>query len=234
MHLPRRTLPILALPLVLAATGCMRRDGRNSDCRWPGETPVHAADDAHLSADAEFAEDLAIRYADRHDGLRTPNFVSGEAYEKARDACRDALFREVATTHGVSAERVAGLLGKNRGSFDVAINLPFVLFCCLAAMIATRMIWKKYPVSENGWMPPLLMMLFVSIVFAVGAALMGEVWSWIIESWRVGNGHMSFRVERLPWHRYRPAFMLGAAVLFWLMAAAAKLLADSARHRRYS
>jgi hypothetical protein len=44
--------------------GCVRRDGRNSDCKWPCEIPVHSADARHLSADAEFGEDLAIRYAD--------------------------------------------------------------------------------------------------------------------------------------------------------------------------
>ena len=51
----------------LSTSGCLRRDGRNSECRWPGEassnSPVIAR---HLSADAEFAEDLAIRYADTH------------------------------------------------------------------------------------------------------------------------------------------------------------------------
>ena len=54
-----------AFVLVLfCAAGCVRREGRNSDCRWPGETGEHPASEWHLSRDAEFAEDLAIRYAD--------------------------------------------------------------------------------------------------------------------------------------------------------------------------
>lgn len=82
--------------LLLCGAGCVRRTGRNSDCRWPAETIEHAADTRHLSADAEFAEDLAIRYADAQYGLRTPHYVSGEAYDAARDRCLETLFEEVA------------------------------------------------------------------------------------------------------------------------------------------
>jgi hypothetical protein len=82
--------------LLLCATGCVRHDGRNSDCRWPAETASRPADARHLSADAEFAEDLAIRYADSHHGLRTPYYVSGEAYDAARDRCMAELFEQIA------------------------------------------------------------------------------------------------------------------------------------------
>ena len=67
--------------VVLAAIGCVRRDGRNSDCKWPGESVAYSPDSRHLSADAEFAEDLAIRYADTHYGSRTLGFVSWDAYD---------------------------------------------------------------------------------------------------------------------------------------------------------
>jgi len=42
-----------------------QRDGRNSECGWPGEASNHAVGARHLSADAECTEDLAILYADR-------------------------------------------------------------------------------------------------------------------------------------------------------------------------
>src|SRR5215471_11549343 len=57
---------VIVMVFILGAGGCVRRDGRNSDCRWPGETSNHPDSARHLSADAEFAEDLAIRYADAH------------------------------------------------------------------------------------------------------------------------------------------------------------------------
>ncbi len=81
MPMSARSVVLLAC---LMAAGCMRRDGRNSDCRWPTEAAGQSPDARHLSADAEFAEDLAIRYADVHHGLRTPGFVSGEAYVAAQ------------------------------------------------------------------------------------------------------------------------------------------------------
>ena len=107
---------IAALGLLLCATGCVRRDGRNSDCRWPVESGGGPAGARHLSADAEFAEDLAIRYADTHHGLRTPYYVSGEAYAAARDQCMGALFAEIAKEHHISLELVYGSLGRNRGN----------------------------------------------------------------------------------------------------------------------
>jgi hypothetical protein len=112
---------------MIATAGCIRREGRNTDCKWPGENPLRNATPAHLSADAEFAEDLAIRYADLHHGLRTPGWVSGEVYAAARDKCMYLLFDEIARQHGVSTERVAGSLGSNRGMMDLAINVPFGL-----------------------------------------------------------------------------------------------------------
>src|SRR5438309_10878216 len=95
MHFPqgggRITMRMGALSatllVFLAAVGCVRRDGRNSDCKWPTEIVRHAPDARHLSVDAEFAEELAIRYADTHHGLHTPYYVSGEAYAGARERC---------------------------------------------------------------------------------------------------------------------------------------------------
>ncbi len=60
----------------LIVVGCVRRDGRHNDCKWPAEISGRSADARHLSGDAEFAEDLAIQYADTHHGLHTPNWVS--------------------------------------------------------------------------------------------------------------------------------------------------------------
>lgn len=116
----------------LSIAGCLHRDGRNTDCRWPGEVHVHPADARHLSADAEFAEDLAIRYADRHYGLRTPDHISGDVYGAAREKCMASLFEQIAKEHGVPVGVVTGVLGRNRVGVDLAINLPFLLFYGLA------------------------------------------------------------------------------------------------------
>jgi hypothetical protein len=209
-----------ALFLTLAFPACVRRDGRNSDCKWPAEATRHSPDLRHLSADAEFAEDLAIRYADIHHGLRTPNYVSGEAYAAARDRCMASLFEQIAKEHGVPDALVAGALGRNRTPIDVAINLPFVLLYCLAAAAVARLMWRRYPPAEHGWIPGITMALFLSLVMAAGSTMLGEVWSALAESYRIGSGHMSYRMQRLWWARHRSELFAGAATVFCLAAAA--------------
>ena len=206
------------LLVFLAAVGCVRHDGRNSDCKWPTEIVRHAPDARHLSADAEFAEDLAIRYADTHHGLHTPYYVSGEAYAGARDRCMGALFEQIAKEHGVPLGQVSDSLGRNRAHIDLAVILPFVLLYCLAAPAVARAIWRRYPPIEHGWIPGVTMVLFLSLVFAVGSTMLGEVWSGIAESFRIGNGHMSYRTQRLLWGRYRTEMFSGALIVFWLAA----------------
>jgi hypothetical protein len=209
----------------LIAAGCMRRDGRNSDCRWPTEGAGQSPDARHLSADAEFAEDLAIRYADVHHGLRTPYFVSGEAYVAARDRCMQTLFEQIASDHRVPVGLVSDALGRNRAHIDAAENLPFILLYCFGAAAVARMIWRRYPPVEHGWIPGAIMALFLSLALATGGTMLGEVWSWIAESHRIGNSHMSDRVQRLWWVRHQTGLFAGAVAVFWLTAAhAARLM----------
>lgn len=199
--------------------GCAHREGVNSDCRWPPEAAVESPDPRHLSADAEFAEDLAIRYADVHHGLRTPYFVSGEAYVAARDQCMQTLFAQIAGEHHVPVQVVSDALGRNRARVDAAENLPFALFYCFVAAVAAPLIWRRYPPAENGWMPGAIMALFLSLAFALGGTMLGEVWSWIVETHRIGNHHISRRVDRLWWVRHHTLVFAGAMIVFWLAAA---------------
>lgn len=203
----------------LIAPGCVRRDGRNSDCQWPPEAAVHSPSPRHLSADAEFAEDLAIRYADVHHGLRTPYFVSGEEYVAARDRCMQTLFEQIASNHQVPVAMVSDALGRNRAHIDAAEDLPFVLLYCLGAATVARMVWKRYPPADNGWIPGIVMALFLSVAFALGGTMLGEVWSWFLESHRIGNHHMSHRVDRLWLVRHRTVVFAGGVIVFWLAAA---------------
>ena len=128
----RRALAALGFASILMCVGgCVRRDGRNSDCRWPAEVTKQAASPRHLSEDAEFAEDLAIRYADVHHGLRTPYFVSREDYTAGRERCMGTLFAEAGKQHNVAVESLYGSLGRNR-YIDLAEILPFAVllaFC---------------------------------------------------------------------------------------------------------
>lgn len=217
--LRRRSLAIVAASILLAATACVRRDGRNSDCRWPGENPVREATARHLSADAEFAEDLAIRYADTHDGLRTPNFVSMEAYGAARDRCMQTLFASVAREHGVAVDRVSSSLGGDRGWVDAAEFLPFLVQYLLCAALVTRLMCRRYPPGADGWTPFLTLNLLLSIACAVLAIMFADVWGGLVEGFRVGTGHLSYRMDRVLSVRHHAVLFACFFALFWLSVA---------------
>ena len=170
--------------------------------------------------DAEFAEDLAIRYADAHYGLRTRNYVSGEVYASARDSCMQSLFVQIAKEHRVTAAVISNALGRNRARIDLAVNLPFGFLHCVAAAAVARFITPRYPPQEHGWIPVGTMALFISVVIAMTSTMLGEIWSGLAESWRIGNGHMSYRVQRLWWVRHRAELFAGAMAIFWLAVAA--------------
>lgn len=205
--------------LLACAGGCMRLEGRNADCRWPGEIGNHPPTSRHLSADAEFAEDLAIRYADRHYGLHTPGWVSWEVYGDARDRCMAEQFDQIAKEHGVSAEAVSASLGQNRVLVDLAESLTFLFFYCVAAVKATRILWRSYAPIDHAWIAPGIMLVFISLVFAIGGTMLGEIWSGLVESFRIGNGHLSYRSWRLLWSRHHIELFVGMLILFWLVAA---------------
>lgn len=207
---------LIATVFVLWVSGCVRSDGRNSDCRWPGEASNHSVSARHLSADAEFAEDLAIRYADAHFGRHSA--TPSENYEAERDACMDRLFAEIGKEHGVPVEQVSDSLGRNRAYIDVAELLPFALLYGLVAIVAACKIWRRYPPAEDGWTPGIVMALFVSLAVAATSALLGEVWNWIVEGHRIGNSHMSYRAGRLFWHSHRLELFVAALLIFWLAA----------------
>jgi len=214
LNVKRRIPPSALLLLLLGLCACVQRDGRNDDCEWHGENPKHPVDARHLSADAEFAEDLAIRYADTHYGIHSPN--PSEEYGERRDECQAKLFAEIAKEHGVPPQQVSGALGKNRTYIDVATYLPFALLYCIAAAALAPAIWRRYPPSENGWVPGVVMTLFLSVAVAAGCTLCGEQWGWLAETYRIGNQHMSFRADRLWWVHHRFALFCGAVIVFWL------------------
>jgi hypothetical protein len=154
----------VALVIALGAPGRVQRDGRNSDCRWPAEASNHSADARRLSADAEFAEDLAIRYADTHFGRHNSTLEKGVE----RDRCLGKLFEEVAEEHGVPVEQVSSSLGRNRAYIDIAESLPFALLYGLAAVAIARMNWRRYSPDEHGWTIGITMASFLSLVLAAG------------------------------------------------------------------
>lgn len=208
----------LTLLLVFCTAGCVRREGRNSDCRWPSETGTKETDievsGQHLSDDADLAEDLAIRYADTHYGLRSGHFESNDVFTNAMKHCGQNLFEDIGRAHGVPVTQLSQALGRNRAGTDLMVNLPFFLLYGLAASLVIRRIWARYPFAD-GWTSGATMILVCSFVFAIVGVLLGEMWSTTGENLRIGTGHLSYRVNRLPWVRYRGEMFVALLGVFW-------------------
>lgn len=198
-------------------TGVSGATGAIPIASGPPETVPHAANARHLSADAEFAEDLTIRYADSHFGRRSPN--PSEKYGAERDRCMGALFEKVAEEHRAPVEQVSSSLGRNRGYIDLTEILSFVTLYFFVATVIARMSWRRYSREEHGWTPGMIMALFLSVVFAGACMLPGDVWCDIAETYRIGNSHMSYRFDRLLWARHRAEAFVGLLAVFRIAAA---------------
>src|SRR5437899_671809 len=109
---------LLCIASVGLFSGCLRREGLNAACQWPHETETHldlqnTLDRQHLRGDAQFAEELAIRYSDplrRREGLTEAR--------RGRVQCMQTLFTKIAALHGVKADDVIHSASQRDGRAD--------------------------------------------------------------------------------------------------------------------
>lgn len=206
----------------IAMAGCGANAALAQDCAWP---PTHAhralnlrspADLRHLSDDAQLAEDVAIRHADVTEGTGSGR-RNIQRYRDRREGCKATLFAIVGRQHNVTVSDVDQAVGRRRLWLDALVMLSFTAIYVLAARhIATRLFRGALADST---VLAFGMTLAVAVAFSGIGVLAGEVWSMLIESIRVGNGHMSYRVERVPWRQYPVQLFAGGAVLFIAVAA---------------
>jgi hypothetical protein len=207
--------PFLLLLVVLGCVpGCARRAQPNSDRQWPQESAVsldlsQSTQQQHFSADAEFAEDLAIRYADAR---------RGPDYQRTRDQCMAGLFQVIADSHRVTQDQVRRSLEQRRTDLDLAIMLSYAVLYGWTASIIARRVLRLYPHEEER-LARVVMTFFASGAVSAAGVLLGEQWAWEMETLRIGNGHMSYRADRIPWGHHRLGLFVGGVVLFWLVAA---------------
>jgi hypothetical protein len=189
-------LVIAAVP----ALGCGRGPVRNADCEWPGTTPGTSLTDS-----VKLAEDLAIRFADDRRG-------PGQRRE-IREACEARLFQAVASDHGVGLSDVAAAReGLARRGFDWFVNVPMAAVCLALALAVARGVGRRFSPAER--MPALVAVVFGALAVAVAVTIAGEVWAGLVETLRIGNGHLSYRAFRVPWRHHREVtFVLAAAAV---------------------
>jgi hypothetical protein len=209
----------------LVAAGAVWGCGANAryapDCSWASHDSRRlnlsvASDVRHLSDDAQMAEDVAIRHADLGQA-RALHSTNPGPYRHRREACKAQLFATIASHHGVPVDAVTAAVARRRTWLDAIVMLGFaVIYLAVAQQVAQRLLGGALADSR---VLAAAVSLAAAGAFALVGLFAGEVWSAAIESIRVGNGHMSYRVERIPWRQYPiPLFIAGVA-LFMLVAA---------------
>jgi hypothetical protein len=170
------------------------------------------ADRAHLRADSATAESWAIAYAD----VSPLRQQGADPYADVRDQCMAMLFARISQSHGIDVSTVREYALQRDIIFDGAVLLVFAFAYAVIAYQLVGAVTRRFPGDER--LALVAAMIIVSVMTVFAAVLVGDSWSIGAEVLRVGNGHLSYRTERLPWRQYRPAIIATALGVFWLVA----------------
>ena len=211
----KQLLPLIA---TLALAGCARPADHpiSPNCTWSEDDSrsldlTRFSDRRHLHFDAVTAEDVAIRWADQQFHLRPE-------YEQGRDKCMATLFQGVAAQHHVDVAVVRQYSRERDLVVDVPVILSFGVLYGVVAYIFAGRIRRRFPPGEPGfWVMTLTMAIGVSLV----AVLAGGLWSIVVEEIRINSGHLSYRMNRIPFRRHW-ALVWACGVIVFVLAAATR------------
>jgi hypothetical protein len=211
------------LLVAICCSGCLGRPPLNADCAWPDEPVARLdlramRDRRHLSADARVAEELAIRHADAARGHRSGHYAGADEYHGRREQCLAALSVEIARHHSIEPARVAGAVGQRDAVLDAVVLLIFAVLFGIAANGFTRQLFIRLPPDEP-W-PALIGAAAGAIAVSATGVIAGGLAASIVEMIQVGNMHMSYRADRMPWARHWLSLFAGGLILFSLIAIA--------------
>lgn len=190
-----------ATAVIGLSVACVSSELKNVNCEWPaahatGKLDLSSSSDArHLADDAQTAEDLAIRHADASHGRATHSRDVTE-YRAVREQCKALLFAVVARRHAVPEEAVAAAVSDRREWLDALVILAFAAIFALVARLVSAFMFRG-ALAESRLLGASLLLATALAAGGIGLLTSG-VWFGLIESVRVGNGHMSYRVERIP------------------------------------
>ena len=208
---------MLAVLIVTLVLGSCSRPGdhpASSNCSWTEDgnqtlNLEHFADRRHLREDAVTAEDVGIRWADQHFGLRAE-------YGARRDECMESLFKGVASQHGVDVALVLQYARQRDIVADSVTILSFGLLYLAAIYYLVGKIRRRFSEDEsaNFWVMTAVMSVGASLV----GLLVGGLWSIVIETYRLNSAHLSFRMNFIPFRQHWFVVLLCILLAFWLIA----------------
>ena len=176
-----------------------------------------------LTHEAEFTEDLAIRYADACCGPRSGHFESMEEYDRRRDECMTQFFQVVALTYGTADGEIRDSLNRRPLELDAASMISFfILYVWFLSRLAIRILRDR----DYGSASTKLIIVYAALLSGAVFAVAGNLWCNTMEAIRLGNGHASYR-DRVPWaHHFAAEYVVGT-VLFCLAIAIQRRTAAS-------
>ena len=196
-----------------------------SQCTRPGDYPITTqcqwveddhrsldlsvgADRRHLRNDAVTAEDVAIRWADRHYHLMPE-------YEQRRDECMTSLFNGVASQHGVDVAMVRKYTLERDVVLDLAVFLCFGFAYAAGAYWVCGWVLRRFTGDERGYW---IMTAVLSAGVALAGVLVGELGAIVVEGVRLNSGHLSYRMARIPW-RHHWVMLFGCGIIIFGLVA---------------
>ena len=193
----------------------------NRSCRWTDDVAVLAppgdrARRAHLIEDVRVAQDLGIRYGDSLGGR-----LWNDANRDARTRCTEASLRQIMQRHGVARAEIEAVTGAREPWIDLlAIWMPVTLLFLAASHRAARHVVAGYE-PEDRWVAALVLAAIMPLAagFALGAA---QIWGGTVDSLRLRNEHISYRMFYLPIGRH--AWLLWGVAMALFAAVAARVL----------
>ena len=203
---------LLLLVVTVTLAGCVRPGDYpiSSNCTWTEDSRAldltKMSDRRHLHFDAVTAEDMAIRWTDKYYG-HLPE------WDQRCAECMETLFLGVAKQHGVDVA-VVRQYSRERDIFvDAPVILSFGVLYVVVVYIFIGRIRRRFPPGEPGfWVMTLTMAVGVSLI----GIMVGNLWSIIIEGVRLNSGHISFRMNRIPFRRYWVVLFVCGFVIFGL------------------
>ena len=212
-----KALLVLAAAIIL--TGCVRSVDHPiyPTCAWIEEDDrsldlAKFSNRRHLRFDAETAEDVSIRWADQR-------FHLLPEWGPRQNECMETLFQGVAKQHGVNVATVRQYSRKRDVVVDAAVVLSFGVVYAVAAYILAGRIRRRFPPDEHGfWVMTVAMAIGLGLV----GVMLGGLWSIVVEEFRIGSGHLSYRMDLIPvrqhwavmWVCWFMVFMLAGLVRF--------------------
>ena len=210
----------------MACPGCIDRARVNTACEWLGDMPFtlnqeDAAHQQHLVADAQLAEELAIRNADAEADKRTGVEHHGGLLDRGefRAACLSRMFHEIQTSHAVSREDVQVARARRSVTLDSLVLLLFLPLYVVAAIWASGKLNRRF--ASDGRVMRMTATMLLSAVFTGLGLQVFPLWGAVWEGIRVGNGHMtSIRAAtQTRWiHEYVAFVFVSGMILFYLVA----------------